>query len=55
MMPVIGRGAGGHAKAVIEILRLMGGFEIVGLLDSRAECHESKILDVPVMGDDTQL
>jgi len=55
MTPVIGLGAGGHAKVVIEILRLMGGFEIVGLLDSRAESHGSRLLDVPVTGDDTSL
>jgi sugar O-acyltransferase (sialic acid O-acetyltransferase NeuD family) len=55
MKPVIGLGAGGHAKVVIEILRLMGEFEIVGLLDRRVELHGSTMLGIPVTGDDTQL
>jgi len=52
---VVGLGAGGHARVVIEILRAMGGFEIVGLLDSNAALHGSKILDVPVLGGDELL
>lgn len=54
-MPVIGLGAGGHAKVVIEILRLVGGYELVGLLDPRRELWGSTLLGVPVLGDDALL
>ena len=37
MIPVVGFGAGGHATVVIEILRSMREYEIVGLLDTRVE------------------
>ena len=37
MIRVLGCGAGGHAKVVIEILRSMREYEIVGLLDTRLE------------------
>jgi len=43
-------GAGGHAKVVIELLRAIGGIEVVGLLD--AELTSSELLGVPVLGDD---
>jgi sugar O-acyltransferase (sialic acid O-acetyltransferase NeuD family) len=54
MISVVGLGAGGHAKVVIEILR-HSDVEIVGLLDSRSELHGTKLLDVPVLGDDSLL
>jgi len=53
MIPVIGFGAGGHAKVVIEILRLATGFEIVGLLDRNVKLRGSDVLGVPVLGDDS--
>jgi len=34
--PVIGLGAGGHARVAIEALRLNGSYELVGLLDRRS-------------------
>jgi UDP-perosamine 4-acetyltransferase len=52
MTRVIGLGAGGHAKVVIDTLRLIGGFDIVGLLDPRLELHGREVLGVPVIGDD---
>src|SRR6185295_11112546 len=52
MTRVIGFGAGGHAKVVIEILRALGGFEIVGLLDSNASLVGASMIGVPVIGDD---
>jgi UDP-perosamine 4-acetyltransferase len=55
MISVVGLGAGGHAKVVIEILRLANDIEIVGLLDSRSELHNTKLLDLPVLGDDSLL
>lgn len=55
MIRVVGLGAGGHSKVVIEILRLMGGFEIEGLLDPKQELWGASILGVPVLGDDCLL
>jgi len=52
---VVGLGAGGHAKVVIEILRLRGGYELVGLLDPKQELWKTEVLSVPVLGDDTLL
>ncbi len=55
MTNVIGLGAGGHAKVVIEILQLIGSCDIVGLLDPKKELWSTKILGVPVLGNDDML
>jgi sugar O-acyltransferase (sialic acid O-acetyltransferase NeuD family) len=52
---IIGLGAGGHAKVVIELLRAIRGFEVVGLLDARVENTGRVLLDVPILGDDSLL
>ncbi len=52
---VVGLGAGGHAKVVIELLRLNGGYEIVGLLDRKQELVGQMVLDVPILGNDSLL
>lgn len=52
MAKVVGVGAGGHAKVVIEILRLMGQMELVGLLDSNEELWETEVLGIRVLGRD---
>ena len=52
MVPVIGLGAGGHARVVIKILRLMGTYELVGLLDPKPELWDTQVLGAPVLGDD---
>lgn len=52
MTQVVGLGAGGHAKVVIEILRLMGEYEIVGLLDPKRQLWGTEVLGIPVIGDD---
>ena len=54
MTKVIGFGAGGHARVVIDILRTIGGFEIVGLLDADPTLWRTEILGVPVLGDDSE-
>ena len=54
MIPVIGFGAGGHAKVVIEILRSTREYEIVGLLDTRIE-RGANVLGVEVLGDDSMM
>lgn len=52
---VIGLGAGGHAKVVMEILDCIGDYDIVGLLDPKKESWGAEILNVPVLGDDSLL
>ena len=52
---IVGFGAGGHAKVVIEILQLCGSYEFVGLLDPKPALQEKIVLGVPVLGDDTLL
>ncbi|HEV8203958.1 MAG TPA: NeuD/PglB/VioB family sugar acetyltransferase [Pyrinomonadaceae bacterium] len=52
MIRVVGFGAGGHAKVVIEILRSMQKYEIVGLLETQAKLWGTKVLEVEVLGDD---
>jgi len=52
---VVGIGSGGHARVVIDILQMMGGFEIVGLLDRDTSLHGQVVLGVPVIGDDSML
>jgi len=54
-MNVIGIGAGGHAKVMIDILRRAGGHTIIGLLDFDASLHDTHVLGVPVLGDDALL
>lgn len=55
MTQVVGVGAGGHAKVVVEILRKLASFEIVALLDRRQELWGTKVLGIEVLGDDRQL
>lgn len=45
-------GGGGHCKSVIDVIRSNGKFEIFGILDSKLS-KTSKVLDVPVIGDDS--
>lgn len=53
MNKVIGVGAGGHAKVMLDIIRLMGIYQIVGLLDP--SCVGSEVDNVPVLGGDDLL
>lgn len=50
----IGLGAGGHARAVVDALRL-SGVAVAGLLDPRVELKGTTVDDVPVLGDDSLL
>lgn len=52
---VLGLGAGGHAKVVMEILGLGNDSEIVGLLDANQDLWGTKVLGIPVLGDDSLL
>jgi len=52
---VVGLGAGGHAKVVVEILRSHKSYELIGLLDPKPELRGKSVLGVPVLGDDSLL
>src|SRR5512142_2324979 len=52
---VVGLGAGGHARSVIDILREVGGFAIAGLLDVDTRRHGERVMGVPVCGGDDML
>ena len=52
---VVGLGAGGHAKVVIEILRCHEFYELIGLLDPNPELQGGRVVGVPVLGDDDLL
>lgn len=52
---VIGLGAGGHAKVVIEILRLIGGYTLHGLLDKNPDLWHTGLFGLLVLGDDSTL
>ena len=54
-LPVIGLGAGGHAKVVIDALRAGGAYDVVALLDADAKTWGTRVLDVPVTGGDAML
>jgi sugar O-acyltransferase (sialic acid O-acetyltransferase NeuD family) len=54
-MRVVGLGAGGHAKVVVDILRLDGRYELVGFLDPRDELRGGSAYGLPVLGDDDLL
>jgi len=49
---MVGLGAGGHARVVLEILQLVGNYELVGLLDPKPELLDSQVLGAFVLGDD---
>jgi UDP-perosamine 4-acetyltransferase len=55
MTSIIGIGAGGHAKVMLEILRLDPGCRLVGLLDRNRELWGKEIAGVPVLGGDELL
>lgn len=46
-------GGGGHCKVIIDIIRSVGLYQIVGILDK--DKVGENILDVPVIGDDNML
>ena len=53
MIQVVGIGAGGHAKVVLDILRLMNEYRVVGLLDPN--CVGKSVCGMPVLGGDELL
>jgi UDP-perosamine 4-acetyltransferase len=47
--PIIGYGAGGHARSLLEALRSAGEFEVVALIDD--DPRRTEMLGVPVVAD----
>ena len=47
-------GAGGHAKACIDVVELEGKYKIVGLIGNDTEL-DNKVLGYPVIGTDKDL
>ena len=52
---VVGLGAGGHAKVVLDILRQLPGYRVIGLLAPDPATQGIKVLEVPVLGSDILL
>jgi UDP-perosamine 4-acetyltransferase len=48
-VPIIGYGAGGHAKSLLEALRSEGRFEVVALVDDDPARDGADLLGVPVV------
>lgn len=53
-MRLIGLGAGGHAKVVIDLLQSLG-HEVVGLVDPNPELWKTRVCGVEVLGRDEEL
>ena len=52
MTRVVGIGAGGHAKVIVDALQLRKEVEIVGLLEADPRRHGTDVLGVTVLGGD---
>jgi len=55
MTPVVGIGAGGHAKVVIDILRAASVYDVTALVDTNAGSWGMKVMGVPIVGGDDRL
>jgi UDP-perosamine 4-acetyltransferase len=49
---ILGIGAGGHCKVVMEIIRRTGSWKIAGLLNSDASRMGEPVSGIPILGDD---
>jgi sugar O-acyltransferase (sialic acid O-acetyltransferase NeuD family) len=49
-VPIIGYGAGGHAKSLLEALFSAGAFDVVAMVDDDPARDGSELLGVPVVG-----
>ncbi len=52
---LIGLGAGGHAKVLIDAAHSTGAYEVLGLLDANPALIGTTVLGVPVLGGDDML
>ena len=50
LIKVVGIGAGGHAKVLLDVLRCASGFEVVGLVDADPKQHGRSLEGVSVLG-----
>jgi UDP-perosamine 4-acetyltransferase len=50
-VPIVGVGAGGHAKSVLEAIRSAGVYEVVALVDDDPALAGSALLGVPIAGE----
>ena len=55
MTQIIGLGAGGHAKVVLEILRNDPSFQFAGMLDANEQLWAKQFCGLPILGGDDQL
>jgi acetyltransferase-like isoleucine patch superfamily enzyme len=55
MTDVVGLGSGGHARVVVEILRLVGGYSVKGVLDPARPKGSRDDSGLVVLGDDASL
>jgi UDP-perosamine 4-acetyltransferase len=55
MTRIVGLGAGGHARSVLDALLADPAVEVVGLLDPDRSLHAQTVCGVPVLGDDAML
>ncbi len=53
MTPLLILGAGGHARALVELIRALGGWRVVAVLDANPEAPP--VLGEPVLGNETLL
>jgi UDP-perosamine 4-acetyltransferase len=51
-VPIVGLGAGGHVRSVLEAIRSLGRFEAAALADDDPARAGSEVLGVPVVGAD---
>ncbi len=54
MKKIIFLGGGGHAKVLIDLVRIIDKYEITGILDLQLK-KGTMVLDIPVLGGDDQL
>lgn len=54
MKKIVLVGAGGHCKVIIDIIKSVGTYDIIGVTD-KAYGHEKFVLDIPIIGDDSIL
>jgi len=47
-------GAGGHCKVIIDIIKSVGKYDIIGVTD-KAYGEQKCVLDIPIIGDDSTL
>jgi sugar O-acyltransferase (sialic acid O-acetyltransferase NeuD family) len=52
---IVGIGASGHCKVLIEIIRRAGTWKIEGLLDSDKSRHGQTVNDIPILGADDMI